>query len=69
MLQPDSGCTGLCDITVSGFYFQDGLPVVVRNRDLLWCGSAADSGEVVDGFIAADCLIARACGYIESITS
>ena len=68
MLQPDSDCTGVCDITVSGLYFQDGLPVVVRNGDLLW-GGAAYRGEVVDGFIAAGCLIARACGYIESVTS
>ena len=69
VLQPDSDCTGVCDITVSGLNFQDGLPVVVRNGDLLWGGAAAYRGEVVDGFIAADCLIARACGYIESVTS
>ena len=35
VLQPDSDCTGVCDITVSGLNFQDGLPVVVRNGDLL----------------------------------
>ena len=33
------------------------------------CGSAVDGGEVADGFIAVDCLVARACGYVECVTS
>ena len=46
VLQPDSDCTGVCDITVSGLNFQDGLPVVVGTGTC--CNIRGDSGRTPD---------------------
>ena len=59
VFQPDSNRTGICDVTIGSLDFQNSFPIVIRNRNFLRSGTTADGGEVVDGFIAANCLIAR----------